>query len=165
MASFLAYSYFKIKNRRHCIFLEIKSPRLESRKQRTSCREILLKAVFCEMVPTPYKRVNVLSFEIYLIIPSFRLLKKSNILILNLKLLLQFVAALNTMGFRERTRDFVKSCLLWNGPYSVQTRECFVVWNISHNTKFSSFEKSNILILNLKLLLQFVAALNTMGFR
>ena len=54
---------------------EIKSPRRESRNQRTSCREILFKAVFCEMVRTPYKRVNVLSFEMYLIILSFRLLE------------------------------------------------------------------------------------------
>ena len=75
VASFLAYSYFKNKNRRHCIFLEIKSPRLESRNQRTSCREILFKAVFCEMDRIPYKRVNVLSFEMYLIILSFRFLK------------------------------------------------------------------------------------------
>ena len=28
VVSFLAYSYVKIKNRRHCIFFEIKSPRL-----------------------------------------------------------------------------------------------------------------------------------------
>ena len=75
VASFLAYSYFKIKNRRHCIFFEIKSPRLESWNQRTSCREILFKAVFCEMVRAPYKRGNVLSFEMYLIILSFRLLE------------------------------------------------------------------------------------------
>ena len=75
VASFLAYSYFKIKNRRHCIFFEIKPPRLESRSQRTSSREILFKAVFCEMVRTPYKRVNVLSFEMYLIILGFRLLE------------------------------------------------------------------------------------------
>ena len=75
VATFLAYSYFKIKNRRQCIFFEIKSPRLESRNQRTSCREILFKAVFCEMVRTPYKRVNVLSFKMYLIILSFRLLE------------------------------------------------------------------------------------------
>ena len=33
------------------------------------------KAVFCEMIRTPYKRVNVLSFEMYLIILSFRLLE------------------------------------------------------------------------------------------
>ena len=75
VASFLAYSYFKIKNRRHCIFFKIKSPRLERRNQRTSCREILFKAVFCEMVRTPYKSVNVLSFEMYLKIVSFRLLE------------------------------------------------------------------------------------------
>ena len=75
VASFLAYSYFKIKNRRHGIFFEIKSPRLKSRNQLTSCREILFKAVFCEMVRTPYKRGNVLSFEMYLIILSFRLLE------------------------------------------------------------------------------------------
>ena len=75
LASFLAYSYFKIKNCRHCIFFEINSPRLESRNQRTSCQEILFKAVFCEMVRTPYKRVNVLSFEMSLIILSFRLLE------------------------------------------------------------------------------------------
>ena len=75
VASVLAYTYFKIKNRRHCTFFEIKSARLESQNQRTSCREILFKAVFCEMVRTPYKRVNVLSFEMYLIILSFRLLE------------------------------------------------------------------------------------------
>ena len=75
------------------------SPRLESRNQRTSCREILFKAVFCEMVRTPYKRVNVLSFEMYHNI-KFSSFGKSNILILDLKLLLQFVAAQNTMGFR-----------------------------------------------------------------
>ena len=75
VASFLAYSYFKIKNLRHCIFFEIKPPKLECRNQLTSCREILFKAVFCEMVRTPYKRVNVLSFEMYLIISSFRLLE------------------------------------------------------------------------------------------
>ena len=75
VASFLAYSYFKIKNRQHCIFLEIKSPRLECRNQQTSCREILFKAVFCEMIRTPYKPVNVLSFEMYLIILSFHLLE------------------------------------------------------------------------------------------
>ena len=75
VASFLAYSYFKIKNRRYCIFFDIKPPRLESRNQRISCREFLFKAVFCEMVRTPYKRVNILSFEMYLIILSFRLLE------------------------------------------------------------------------------------------
>ena len=90
VTSFLAYSYFKIKNRRHCIVFEIKSPRLESRNQRTSCREILFKVVLCEMLRSPYKRVNVL----------FMSFGKSNILILDLKLLLQFVAAQNTMGFR-----------------------------------------------------------------
>ena len=52
------------------------------------------------MVRTPYKRVNVLSFEMYLKIVSFSFFGKSNILILDLKLLLQFVAAQNTMGFR-----------------------------------------------------------------
>ena len=31
---------------------EMKSLRLENRTQRTSCREILFKAVFCEMVRT-----------------------------------------------------------------------------------------------------------------
>ena len=75
VASFLAYSYFKIKNPEIVGTAPFLRSSLRGFKVETSCREILFKAVFCEMVPTPYKLLNVLSFETYLKIVSFRLLE------------------------------------------------------------------------------------------
>ena len=71
-------------------------------------------------------------------------------------------------GLKAETNELLaeRFCLkLSFVKWSVLRVNVLVVWNVSHNNKFSSFEKTNILILYLKLLLQFVAAQNTMGFR
>ena len=103
VGSFLALSYFKIKNRRHCIFFRWSFKGFKAEPNELLAKRFCLKLSFLKW-SVQTRKCFVIWNDFLFILFNHSLLKfssfgKLNELILHLKLLLHLIAAQNTMVF------------------------------------------------------------------